>query len=814
MGKKKSQARRGGASAPLVLAGYVGCPEEPALRAAIGRILERPPLNAKRNMFLNMMPLTDWAGRPTRWADRYGGPPSLDDGDADKDAEERALYCVVKSLIALREPPPELAASVARMQQEQGASYGEMLLHALFGQEQGACMAWAWTNSYFEDEGKSDDDDDGDDAPEESELARALTRALAQVRAGRALHHAARRPDGGLAQLVALYAETVSLLDPPLKELHKSLFEKRHPKATRRLIAAALATRGWARAYVCWARTQGAAPMLPHDEFVAALLQVQFDAAYLVAVRRGWRRSPDALGLQGAAQLVRGNAAEAAQLLAAALSAPAEHWALEEGSEVRYLCGKWLTTARQGTTPLTGRWRRRGNAGGPAKACGPATAAVGDTTYVFGGLAGAGSGAGGGLLRRPFLCFATGATASHDDGPSAELWALDVPSGAWRKVEVAGKRPRPRAFACLAHDAGKLWLYGGRTAWSAWAKGTEHLSDTWSFDLATRKWTQLLGSNRLIHTPGPCAARGGFLYVVDSGSLRGAQRDGSAEVEAATLRRLDLDTGEWREPRASSRKTAPAICADGSGWADGGSLYVWVLEKGAKGFRAGVLWEAALDGENWGAWSTHEIWRHPADPAPGKPAARAWAFEAHQKSPVSQETAAAFDDSTGLAYVFGGWHPDNYEIGVEGHQAKCLSGRYYNVLLQVDTKRKTLRAVEPCGAEDGALGPGKRGFAFLAARGNAIRCGFGYTTFCERGGTYRDVRFLDDAWDCELLGEEAAVQEPARDFGPRRCAREGCAAADGVKLRSCTRCGVARYCSRDCQVADWPVHKLVCRKCK
>ena len=66
MGKKKSQARRGGASAPLVLAGYVGCPEEPALRAAIGRILERPPLNAKRNMFLNMMPLTDWAGRPSR----------------------------------------------------------------------------------------------------------------------------------------------------------------------------------------------------------------------------------------------------------------------------------------------------------------------------------------------------------------------------------------------------------------------------------------------------------------------------------------------------------------------------------------------------------------------------------------------------------------------------------------------------------------------------------------------------------------------------------------------------------------------------
>ncbi|KAH8071806.1 hypothetical protein JL720_11305 [Aureococcus anophagefferens] len=42
---------------------------------------------------------------------------------------------------------------------EAGASLG-----ARRRQEQGACMAWAWTNSYFEDEGKSDDDDGGDDA--------------------------------------------------------------------------------------------------------------------------------------------------------------------------------------------------------------------------------------------------------------------------------------------------------------------------------------------------------------------------------------------------------------------------------------------------------------------------------------------------------------------------------------------------------------------------------------------------------------------------------------------------------------------------
>ncbi|MFB6197278.1 MAG: zinc finger MYND domain-containing protein, partial [Halobacteriaceae archaeon] len=30
------------------------------------------------------------------------------------------------------------------------------------------------------------------------------------------------------------------------------------------------------------------------------------------------------------------------------------------------------------------------------------------------------------------------------------------------------------------------------------------------------------------------------------------------------------------------------------------------------------------------------------------------------------------------------------------------------------------------------------------------------------------------------------------------------------KLRSCGACRVARYCSVDCQMHDWPTHKLAC----
>jgi hypothetical protein len=35
--------------------------------------------------------------------------------------------------------------------------------------------------------------------------------------------------------------------------------------------------------------------------------------------------------------------------------------------------------------------------------------------------------------------------------------------------------------------------------------------------------------------------------------------------------------------------------------------------------------------------------------------------------------------------------------------------------------------------------------------------------------------------------------------------------AEGGTLKRCGRCKVARYCSSECQVADWPDHKKACR---
>ncbi|GJP55842.1 hypothetical protein CLOM_g14865 [Closterium sp. NIES-68] len=46
----------------------------------------------------------------------------------------------------------------------------------------------------------------------------------------------------------------------------------------------------------------------------------------------------------------------------------------------------------------------------------------------------------------------------------------------------------------------------------------------------------------------------------------------------------------------------------------------------------------------------------------------------------------------------------------------------------------------------------------------------------------------------------------------RMCGAEGCGGAEGggVKLKSCAGCGKVAYCSRDCQKAQWPSHKLTC----
>ncbi|VDP23199.1 unnamed protein product [Onchocerca flexuosa] len=69
---------------------------------------------------------------------------------------------------------------------------------------------------------------------------------------------------------------------------------------------------------------------------------------------------------------------------------------------------------------------------------------------------------------------------------------------------------------------------------------------------------------------------------------------------------------------------------------------------------------------------------------------------------------------------------------------------------------------------------------------------------------------VHDPYDCnDEIVEFAVVQRLLYRKGiGRACVY--CQAAD-VKLKTCERCYDAFYCNRECQVADWPDHKISCR---
>jgi hypothetical protein len=54
-----------------------------------------------------------------------------------------------------------------------------------------------------------------------------------------------------------------------------------------------------------------------------------------------------------------------------------------------------------------------------------------------------------------------------------------------------------------------------------------------------------------------------------------------------------------------------------------------------------------------------------------------------------------------------------------------------------------------------------------------------------------------------------AAAAAARDV----CSRAGCGAvgAAGARLKRCAACGIALYCCKACQVADWKAHRKACR---
>jgi hypothetical protein len=73
--------------------------------------------------------------------------------------------------------------------------------------------------------------------------------------------------------------------------------------------------------------------------------------------------------------------------------------------------------------------------------------------------------------------------------PLADAWALNVDTGAWRNIVPAGPTPEPRLFHAVALDAatGRLYVHAGGDANAFLGP---FLGDLWSLDTASGAWTE------------------------------------------------------------------------------------------------------------------------------------------------------------------------------------------------------------------------------------------------------------------------------------------------------------------------------------
>ncbi|PRW60857.1 hypothetical protein C2E21_1097 [Chlorella sorokiniana] len=66
--------------------------------------------------------------------------------------------------------------------------------------------------------------------------------------------------------------------------------------------------------------------------------------------------------------------------------------------------------------------------------------------------------------------------------------------------------------------------------------------------------------------------------------------------------------------------------------------------------------------------------------------------------------------------------------------------------------------------------------------------------------------------EAQLAEEAAAAAAAGAACSSAAAGDQGQEAAGGVRLRACSSCRRAHYCSRECQVAHWPEHKAQCKR--
>lgn len=143
----------------------------------------------------------------------------------------------------------------------------------------------------------------------------------------------------------------------------------------------------------------------------------------------------------------------------------------------------------------------------------------------------------------------------------ADLWAYDLATESWTRVEAAGPDAR------FGHDA--AWVDGVGLVVFAGQRGSAFFSDLWAYDPATKAWERLpSGGDAPVARYGSCAAVGsdGRLWI-SHGFTEDLRR-------FADTRAYDFATGSWTDETPPGEGPI-ARCLHGCWWTDGGDLALY-----------------------------------------------------------------------------------------------------------------------------------------------------------------------------------------------------------------------------------------------
>ena len=173
-----------------------------------------------------------------------------------------------------------------------------------------------------------------------------------------------------------------------------------------------------------------------------------------------------------------------------------------------------------------------------------------------------------------------------------DLWAFDLETSAWRRVDVGGDAPAPR----FGHEG--VWARGhGLAVWAGQA-GSTFFNDLWLFDPATTTW-QLLpaGGDVPVARYGSCSGSGpdGRLWI-----SHGFTEDGR---RFADTRAYDFAAGAWADETPAGGGPFER-CLHACWWTSDGQLALYGGQ--TTGTPAlGDLWflTPGVDGASAGAWT-------------------------------------------------------------------------------------------------------------------------------------------------------------------------------------------------------------------